>query len=438
LAPVEDARAAARRLKHADGTVRIAAHADADSVLAAALLAATLRRQSRAFHVRFTQERQEAVDADDDPREARILLGLEPPAQSALAGLAILVDARPGPARQDTEHVLTLNPIASGAPDGTASVATTGLALALALDSSNWDLAPWALAGALSSTSTGPAPTGWNLHVLDEAKRLGHLRDETGLLLPDEPLIDLLARPPPVLRGLLPGGRPSAQELLTRHGLPPEATVHELDARGRQALASLLMLTHLRSGRPAADAARLFGPRPVAPALGALPLLRLASWADAAARQGEAGLMIALALGDNAARRDLEAVELTHRRRLRQLVEAIAPAAGGQHLVRVAVDAPAYTTALARLAVQRLLDDRAVMVHAPLAGNRVRVSVQVPIAWAERGLDLASAVHTAAEAVGGRSTGRVDEADAWLPQGGLDGFIAALDHGLAPMERAAQ
>jgi DHH family putative phosphoesterase len=426
---VEDARPAARRLLEASSgaTVRLVAHPSGDGVAAAAVLSTALARAGRAFHVRFARPEEARPDPEVEGGEAHVLLGLgAPPAAHgpSLTGSMFLIDADPRPWPREAKGLVLVNPVHLGEAAAAASASTSALALALALDEANRDLTPLALVGAIAAGRHRPAFSGWTEAMRADALRRGGLAEAPRPHFDDEALVDLLAFPPAALRRL-GGGYPKAEAFVRDHRLPPEATVHELDEATRQRLASALALRLLEAGEPAADLARLVSVQTIQPATG-LALARIASWLDAAAREGEGGLALGYALGDADAREELDALESRVRRRRRESLRALeaGPSRGRDGVDAATVAHAADVAPLATLLAERWpLEGRLLVVCAGL-GHETRASVRR--APGAAGPDVGALVaHSAAQA-GGQGGGRPESAGARVPRARLDAFLDGL------------
>jgi hypothetical protein len=345
----------------------LAARPDADGVLAVGILATTLARLGRPFHARFLAPTAPS-DPDEEAYAGRVILGLPPPPVGEFGPL-VVVDAD-GAVPREAPNRIVLRP----SPNDGRALAPAALALALAMDERAWDAAPLALAGARAAA--GPALRGWPAQVHAEALKRGLGKEEPGLDLDDAPLLDVLAMAPEPLHGLL-DGYDGAAEFLQHERLPGEASVHEMDERGRRRLASALTVLHLRARRNAADLARLFAPCTLLPAYDGLCTARLAGWFEAAACQGEAGLALGYCLGDASARTELEAVQGRHRATVRAMARTWAHAPPSPTMAVVAVDDVAYVDHAARIHVDRVEPDRPVIVHTT-APEGTRIVLRYP------------------------------------------------------------
>lgn len=440
VAPAAQSAAQRIRTLPTDRRVRIVARPQADAIAAAAVLVAALRRLGRVFHLTFTDEHAPALfeSLRDDGYEAHILLGLGalrfPP--GPLAGHYLLIDtgeadAAAGPADARSVHALPSPAVGAG-----ESSATTALALAVALDERNWDLATIALAGAWSARDARSAQAEWNLEVLEEAGRRGLVETRRQLRVPDAPVEDLIRQRIPPFDALANGGT-DPEALCRSFGLPPRATPYELAAPEAESLASLLVLRLLRAGRAGHEIREWFQDVPSIRAHDRLPVPRLASLLTAAGREQEPALAVTFLLGDPSLRRELERLETASQEKIHAALVRIQMEEvrhlPGFHVVQIP-DAP-YTGAVASAAADRLLPpDRATLAYA-VQGQRVRASARAPMSLVERGLNLAAALSRAAAEHGGAGGGTAGTAGALVPLDGFEAFLhAAAKHVAGQLE----
>lgn len=410
----------------------IVAHYDADGIASAAVAVRALTRLGRPFHVQFTWDHK-VPDMETAPGDAWWFLDLGAtflPTLAALPGSVFVFDHHPVPPPLPTApRLFHLNPHLLGLDGSTACGSTTTLAFAVALSEQNWDLAPLALAGAYGDRQERGGFQGWNAQLLQEAQRRGHVAEAIRLHLEDAPLVDILAHPRPPLDGLLAPSSPAAQDFLATHDLPPKATVHELDPKELERLASALALAHLRAGKPATDLPRLFGPLPTSPAHGGLPILRLMSLIDAAAREGEASLGLAFLLGDESARAELETLEARFHHKIRTAVEVLlqTPPVERKTFRVFPVDDVAYVGTLSGLAMDKLLPpDKPTLAYAVVHGQ-ARISARATPDLLNKGVDLSRALAAAAAEFDGQGGGHPIASGATIPAGYLTAFLDRLE-----------
>lgn len=295
--------------------VQILAAGTVDGIAAAAVAAHAVRRLGRTFHVRFLDPDQlgRAAFPEADAEDLFLLLGWGSAAAPKLAKLPCRVVAL-DPSEEGDPAVPAPN-VAWVRPDGLGlraprdvAAATMALALALALDPRNWDLAAPALAGALAECPAPPELAGWNAEVLHEAVRRGDVALEPRLNFDDAPLGELASALPMPWRALWGGDGPSWSDLLRRLSLAPQARLHSLDQHDQQRLAAAMALVHLRAGLDPSDLAMLVDLHPVWVRTGSLPFRRISTLVRAAAHRDEAALALAFLLGDASALDQLEAL----------------------------------------------------------------------------------------------------------------------------------
>lgn len=436
---LDAARGPARRLREASGPIELVACQSVDGLAAAAVLARALGRARRAFHVRFVLPHAPQYDpdvAEGGETSLRLLLDLDAefaPRLAHLPGETLLVGTSFASTTTSSGGQLLVTPQLAAETESATTASTAALALAIALDEPNWDLAPVALVPAASDSWTG-----WNAYVAQEAKRRAFIDDAIDLALPDVALLDLLARPPTWLRDLWPPTYRGAATFLQAHGLPADATPHELDARGRQTLASAIAIAHLSARRPPQDLAQLFAPRARPVRAGALPLVRLRSLIEAAAAENEPGLALAYLLGDTTVGPELETIETRLRAHVRRTVQPLddAPSQEAAMLRSIEVDEAPYARVILRQLDRLSIPDKVFLVHAAV-GADAYVAARIPVALARRGLDLSQAMSDAAQAVGGRTAGHRHQVSAWVARDHLSAFLSQLDERLQSQVGAA-
>lgn len=418
---LDAASSAAARLRDAtpEHPVELIARPSGDAVAATAILARALMRRGLSFHARFHREADLFVEADLDSsaHDSWIFLDVGTsllPRLQKFPGRTLLIDVD---AAHAAAGVARLNPLRHGERENTAGVASTALALAVAMDATNWDLAPLALVGA-RARRRDPAPfDGFEARIADEARQRRLLRTRTALALEDLPLLELLTLPDPRLPFL--GTRERATEFLERHRLPAQASPHELGPRDAQTLASALTVNHLGTDRAAADAARLFLPLDESP-LHEMPLVRMASLVSCAAQADESGLALAWLLGDPSVQNELESIENRVRGRLSQELNRLPPSTfGGLRIHRA--DAVGDVDELARIIVARFPDATATTVVHADAAERTHAVVAGP----DRA-GFALWVHECANQEGGHASGQDGIVRAFFPARRLDAFLARL------------
>ena len=392
---VEEAQKAARALlDHA--YVRIVARADPDATCAAALLAHALRREGVDFHVSWARRLDDAtVKALAEERADLVVsIGLSGDAAHPVpASRAIVLDA----AAPTLEGDAVLH--------DDASLAGLAFLLAAGISKRNADLAPLAVAGAVSAFRHVGGLRGLDGEIVADGVHTGVLQREAALALPGTNLHSALAQlDAPFIAGVTGRAR-NVKKLAADLGLP-EATALSADAAER--LGSLLTARLLQQRAPDAALDALFRPsiRALQGPHTGVEVGEMARLAEAACASGKCGLAFSALWPDPASGGEGLDVLAAFRE---ELVAALLRAErDGKREGRLFV-AEAPRAALARPLADRLAlslapHDCLTVVHAPDADGAF-------LALRSWSVDCGAA----AKRLGGAATGTAREGHAWSP-----------------------
>lgn len=418
-------------LRDAD-RVRVLCHYDADGATSAAILARTLRRWGKTFHISLTTVLDEATAArvHEEDATAFLIADMGSGQLDLIEGLgtaAVVLDHHRPP--RDSERVVHANPHLAGV-DGAhgACGATVSWAFALAVDPRNWDAAGIAMAGAIADRQHVPAYDGMNAPLFEEAVRRGLLRKERGPSIPDGPLVEALAGSYlPYFAGF--ANRPEeAAKAFRRLSVDPESAWRDLPPAKRQTLASYLA-THLMKQGAIPEAVEGL----IEDKYWIESLRRyagdLSDAINACCRTGAEGLAVALALGDPDAARAAEAHRRTYAERMLAHLTRLERDGPFQakHLAFLYCDDASLAGNVAGIAIQYLWNGARPLLVLSVADGSTRASARGTRALVGRGLDLAAALREAATAVGGTGGGHDVASGATLPKGKEEKFVALVD-----------
>lgn len=415
---------------------------DADGLCAAAVCAAALRSAGHRFTIRASRDKHDAAyralfDADAD---GHILLDK---GSSHLATLAQGAQRTGRPVLVLDHHnipdstplgITLLNPRDAGL-DGSrdASAATTTAAFALALAGEG--ARPWAavgLSGAIGDFQHVPQWKGWNLRLLDEARKTGHVRDVAMPVLIGVTLAQALAQREPPIPGLH-GDLAACEAFLERLGLDGEAEAEDLNPEERTRLVSALTLRILAAGGRSDDAASLVQPVEHNTRLGT-SLRHVFRIVDACGREGQAATGIAYLLGDKAAKAEALAAFALYKAKLHDGLKRLAKEGtkARRAVQSVWTDDASYTGMVAGLGMVHVVKDRArpLAVLAARPDGQAQVSTRGLEHMVAKGLDLGKACSAAAQAVGSEGGGHPVAAGAVVPKAKAEAFLDALDAAL--------
>ena len=323
------------------------------------------------------------------------------------------------------EHVAFVNPLDWGV-DGMSELcaATLTWLYTVFIDPVNWDNAPWGLSGAISDRQHVGGFRGLNARLVEEARHRGIVEPYSGLPLYGASLSEALARSiDPFLRGL--SGRPvECDRFLQGLSLDPRRPIDSLEASERSRLGSAILARLVQQGTRPEFVEAFHAPRYRlrAPALDAEEVANLQ---NATGREGTPAEGIALALGDPRALARARASEEAWRtgvlNGLRRIEE------GGVNSLSAlqwfeSPEGPLAGTQ-AGLAMNYLLDpSRPVVVFSP-GEESYKVSGRGTLWLVSRGLDLATALREAADAVGGEGGGHRVASGATIPRSARERFL---------------
>lgn len=469
----ERARAAADLLRdHADRTVTVVHHIDADGVSSGAVALEALERAG-------IPHDSIAVRSMDDVHQARVRDADADLLWFCDLGSTVHMEFPQVPKVVCDHHELVrdgseefpghVNPLLDHLPGDSVSGAGTAYLVAHALDPANQDLLPLALVGASadlqdrirhseakadprwsgeaasdrehpSGAETGPAMHGANAALVaqGEAAGLVEARTDLGFYGPEtRPLGKFLgyARETPVPG--VTGHRRDAERFLRELGIPePERSWNALAEPERVTVRSALVERLLDCGLDLDLLWRQVLTFPCEPA--GTPLREPQEYGtllNATARYDRPAVGLAVARGDRGD--GLEAaMDLLggHRKHLVGALDAFArhgvtetPSLQWVHLRDEVRDTVVGIVCGMALGSLDLRQDRPLLGFAHTPDGRTKVSSRAPSLAAAAGIDLAQAMREGAEAVGGQGGGHKGAAGATIPRGTEEEFLAAVE-----------
>ncbi len=419
----------------------LAADSDADGLTAAAVMATALARAGIGFQVRNSRQKDEAAYLALEPMacDGYILLDKGSSHLSVLADLGrrtdrlVVVVDHHGLPDEIPAGITLVNPRDLGM-DGSrdACAATTALAVALALDPRNLDLAGIALAGAVGDWQHRGGWQGWNQQIIEQATAAGHLEERIGPALIGTDLVDALTHTAPPTPGLA-GDHDAARAFLSTLGMEDVRDVEELPTDAQSRLLSAWTLHHLQHGSSPDVVERLTRQSlwDRRTGTGVRHLFRLM---DACARTGQSAVGLGFMLGDKAAEPDVRAAFADYASRLQSAVQRLREkGAEGLQACQVAwTDDPALTGMVGGIGMTHVLPDRSrpAVILAKRPDGDVQVSTRGTHEAVASGLDLGDAVHSAAATVGRDGGGHPVASGTVIDASDVDAFLAALDASL--------
>jgi hypothetical protein len=414
---VEEAQRAARLLlDHA--YVRVVARAEPDAVCAAALLGHALRRESIDFHLSWVPRLTAAKAAQlaEERNDILVAIGLAGDAEAPIEGRRIALDREPS--AKGAEATLD----AREGEAQPASLSALAYLVAVAISKRSRDLAPLALAGAISTR----APlAGLDASVLSEAEESGIVLKEARIALAGTTLAQALAQlDTPYVAGVTGRAR-NVKKLLADLQLSGDAPPGALQPAQAERLGSFLALRLLQQRAPdvALDALLRPGLRALQGPCTGLEAGDLARLVEAACSAGRCGLGFAALWPDPAVGGELVEVATAARE---ELVAALMRAERdakreGKLVVSDAPRAQLVAPLADRLAVSLVGEGHVAVAH-HVEGETLILALR----GHPQGPDVAAAARYAAQVAGGRARGMKLSATVVAAHGDLGRMLKAL------------
>ncbi|HYT00270.1 MAG TPA: DHH family phosphoesterase [Thermoplasmata archaeon] len=412
--------------------IRVFCHYDPDGTTSASILARAFMRRGKRIHASMSHALDRA-SADRLRGESNELLFVSDMGSSQLDFLEqmpypVVVLDHHKPVR-DSTTVVHVNPHQHGV-DGAREMcgATTTWLFSLILDESNWDLAGAAMAGAIGDKQAVGGFVGVNAALFAEAAERKIVVPERRLSLRDLPITKAIAQSiSPYFRGL--SGRLDAVEAFLRTaGLDPAATLRHLDAGARRKLASVLAARLVEQGSAPEAMETIVEDRYwIEP--DQIYAQDLEAYVNSCDRLGQEGLGMAVCLGDRDALAKAEGLlEQFTGRVLGYLMRLEGEGLyARKHVQFFYCDDASLAGSVAGAGMQFFFDQSKPVLALSVMDGQTKVSARGTRDLVGRGLDLASALREAAEAVGGNGGGHNIASGATVSKGKEDKFLASVD-----------
>lgn len=296
---------------------RIISHYDGDGISAASVLALTLMREHKGFHARFVNK-----VPDNLPKDLPIIL--TDIGNSHLRKIkdtdepVIVLDhhkVEEDIEVEDDEHVF-INPHDHGI-DGSSEVSGGTLALILSTyyDKKNVSLSLFGLAGAAADKQDLNGFDGINRSLLEDAVAKGELIEKDGLFIDGDSIEEALMKAcDPYFPGIS-GRREEIQQILKDLDIDHETLVDDIPSKAERKLNTLLVVSLLERDIPSRVIESIKGPHYFSKRYGNSVDI-LYKLLNAAARTNQAGLGMALCLGDKNAFEIAKDIRKTYREKM--------------------------------------------------------------------------------------------------------------------------
>ena len=393
--------------------IRVVSHYDADGISAAGVLCTALCRAGFEFHAtlmrnpftkgfdRLKKEHNELIIFSDMGSGQIELI-------EHINCKAIILDHHQYITAQTSENIIQINSNWFGV-DGNyeASGATLSYAFATELDPANEDLAPLALAGATGDKQFIGGARGLNKQILDTALQKEILTEQTCIKLYGETIADaLFFSVDPYYPGLS-GNHDAIEAMLEKLNIKKSASLKDINHETMMRLHSLLLFRLIKAGCQPNILDMTIRKRYTAPQ--GWELERFADLLDACGKNGHRSLGLAICLDDRTAWKDAFNVEKEYKQKILeglQLLEhgGIQEATGMRYFYS---DNSSLGGVIAGIAINYLLDEKKPLFSLARkeTDDEVHVSCRGNQKLVELGLDLGSAMKTAATELGGYGGG---------------------------------
>lgn len=406
--------------------IRVISHCDADGIASAAVIAISLKRAGYNFHVSI-RKTGSSIAGGISREELTIFCDIGSTNLDEINGLkcrAILCDHHM--IKGELTNGINMNARAYGM-DGSREVcgATATLALSLAMDSGNSDLAELAVTGAIGDKQDRGGFTGYNRKILDMAVKEGiiEMRDDV-VFSTERSLMDALDECIEPYFTNFSGDR--VMLFLKKLDIDPLKKFSELDGREKKKLLSGLSLKLVEQK---ADHVELLRTVPHGKKFG--NLYELASKLNACAREGEEGVGVAACLGDAESMKRAGELQSRYRSAIRQEMgelEREKPEEMNNLSYFRTKKSPlgGVLAGLAMLYLPNFSKDKPV-ISVSAGSKKVDISGRATDKLVGAGLNLAEGMSAAAQTVGGSGGGHPIAAGATIPAGKEEEFLKELD-----------
>jgi len=416
--------------------IRIISHCDADGIASAAVMAISLARAGYNFHISIKKTGPSITDGMGEESGLAIFCDIGSTNLDELNSLkcrVILCDHHM--IKGELTNGINLNARTYGM-DGSRDIcgATATLALSLAMDEKNIDLAQLAIAGAIGDKQDKGGFTGYNKKVMEMAIEKGYIemKEET-VFSSNKSLMDSLEECiEPYFSNFSGGG---VLRFLQKLDIDPFKKFPELGEKDAKKLLSALALKLIEQG---AEEVSLMRVSPHGKNYGSL--YELSSKLNACAREGEEGAGIATCFGDRKAIKKAEELQSRYREKIRHEMRELEKEKVKElsHISYFSTKKSALGGVLAGLAMMYLPNfSREKAVISISAGDKkVDISGRGTERLVKRGLDLSEGMYAAASAVGGSGGGHPIAAGATIPPGKEEEFLKQLDYAIGKKMKA--
>ncbi|MDD3398570.1 MAG: DHH family phosphoesterase [Candidatus Methanomethylophilaceae archaeon] len=422
---------AAERVRKHD-FFRVISHYDADGISSAGIICQTLQRAGKEYQVSLfkslnSREMESISKMDGDcliisDMGASFVRELE-----KLPRDVIILDHHTS--QDESDHLLHINPHLHGIDGMTAACgASMCMLLALAVDESNWDLAPLALAGMAGDRQHTGTIQGINRYILQGAEERGLTKRSNGSLIPSGDLEEELYLCTDPYIPDVSGAPEGVSRLLQEADIAAGSKFETLELEQRRRLSSLIALRLIQEGVTLDTMMEVSRPRYFLPGWD-MDSEGLASLFNACGRMDMEGMGISLALGDEPSMREAKSINRDYRVNIVQSVTQVRDngLVSMDNIQYFHSPSTGFTGIMCGIAMQFFADPGKPTLGLSRKEETVRVSGRATWKLLEKGVDLSSALREASQKAGGNGGGHRIASGGAFPLANEDLFLQELN-----------
>ncbi len=415
--------------------IRVVSHYDADGIAAAGVLCNAVYRAGYEFHASLMRNPfTKGFDRLKNEHNDLIIFSDMGSGQietiESLGCKAIILDHHQYLTTQTSKNIIQINANLFGA-DGNYEVsgATLSYLFATALDPSNEDLAPLALAGATGDKQFIGGIRGLNKTILDNALQKGFLSEQTSIKLYGETIADALYYSVDPYYPGLSGKHEKIETMLEQLHIKKTASIQEIHSETMAKIQSYLLFVLIKAGCQQNILDMTIRKRYIASQ--GWELERFADLLDACGKNGYRSLGLSLCLGDGTTWNEAVQVEKDYKQKL--LDGLLGLEHGGiqetDGMRYFFSDNSSLGGVIAGIAMNYVLDEKKPLFSLTRkeTDDEVHISCRGNQQLVKQGLDLGVAMKTVAGELGGFGGGHKIAAGATIGFGKEKEFIAQVD-----------
>jgi len=411
--------------------VRIISHYDADGISAAAIICRSLQRAGYGFHATLSKTGPsifETLQFEDNSLIVFSDMGSGQLGEIEDLKCKVVICDHHVPLSTTIKNGVHLNSHLVGFDGGRdACGASMAFALAESMDAGNADLAWLAITGAIGDRQGENGFQGYNHKILQDAIEKGYIEQRQTLNLPSGPIQESLESSINPFFVSFSGKKDSSLSLLQALEIDPQTPVHEIDDSQKNRLLDALQEQLATQGVIGSE--DLMAQVPFSKSK--RNLSTFASMLNACGRLKQAGLGLSICLGDDELLKEGQSIQATYRQEILRGIQQIEKQGVIQldSLQYFILEEDTLGGTIAGLSLKYLpqVDQSKPIFSLSTKEKKIHISGRTTHPLVEKGMDLASSLRTAAQAVSGQGGGHPIAAGASIPVGTEKEFLKTLD-----------